>query len=284
MTGPMKLAIGIVTIAVLATAALAQPQPKPAGDCPLFLGQPFYSIVSATDEASGTHDFLAGPQRRTIAGAVCTREYESLSGQSSNGRRHIVDSYNAALRALIGMVQFNDACPQSVCPGNTGYHLLVGNAAVGIEEAWLEVKVNADGTRYTLTVLTHDLVSPFLTTTQLLDALKADGKASLGLAFEPGKAKLLPASLPAVEQVAKILQDDASLAFVVQGNTNELATAAENLQLSEQRAQAVVKSLMALGVPVSRLTPVGAGQTLPLAPNTNALYRTANQRTEFIKR
>jgi OmpA-OmpF porin, OOP family len=67
----------------------------------------------------------------------------------------------------------------------------------------------------------------------------------------------------------------------VEGHTDGDGHEGHNQDLSEARAQAVVKWLVDNGIDPARLTAVGCGSRDPLVPNTTAENKQKNRRTEF---
>ncbi|HWZ89439.1 MAG TPA: OmpA family protein, partial [Polyangiaceae bacterium] len=67
----------------------------------------------------------------------------------------------------------------------------------------------------------------------------------------------------------------------IEGHTDNVGVAAENLTLSGQRALTVKNAAIAKGVKKERVIAVGFGQTKPLADNTTDEGRAKNRRTEF---
>ena len=61
-----------------------------------------------------------------------------------------------------------------------------------------------------------------------------------------------------------------------------MGTDADNLKLSEARANSVRNALTARGVSPGRITAIGKGETEPLATNDTEEGRSLNRRTEFI--
>jgi outer membrane protein OmpA-like peptidoglycan-associated protein len=67
----------------------------------------------------------------------------------------------------------------------------------------------------------------------------------------------------------------------VEGHTDSVGTPAYNQTLSEQRAAAVSNYLIDQGVPSSRITPIGYGETRPKATNDTPEGRQLNRRVEI---
>jgi outer membrane protein OmpA-like peptidoglycan-associated protein len=100
--------------------------------------------------------------------------------------------------------------------------------------------------------------------------------------FGFGTARIEKRSFKVLDQVASILRTHPGLARVqVEGHTDSTGNAKKNTVLSQKRADAVVKYLVAHGVEKERLVGLGLGPTRPLAPNVTATGRAANRRVEF---
>lgn len=107
--------------------------------------------------------------------------------------------------------------------------------------------------------------------------------AVYGIHFDTGKADILPDSEATLNEIVKLMQQDAALRLRVEGHTDNQGAAASNQTLSEKRAQAVVTWLAAHGVPAARLTAKGFGQTKPIADNSTDDGRAKNRRVELAK-
>lgn len=119
----------------------------------------------------------------------------------------------------------------------------------------------------------------------LYDRMMTDGKfITYGITFDVGKAVIKPESMGEINRIVKLMNDDPSLNFEMQGHTDNTGNAAANQTLSEQRAQAIVAKLIEMGISADRLTAVGKGQTNPLADNSTDEGRAKNRRVEFIKK
>jgi OOP family OmpA-OmpF porin len=86
-----------------------------------------------------------------------------------------------------------------------------------------------------------------------------------GINFDIDKATLKPESMGTLNMIVKVLQDNPDLKFEVDGHTDNTGTAAHNMVLSQQRADAVKTQLIVMGIDASRLTSKGFGDTKPLA-------------------
>jgi outer membrane protein OmpA-like peptidoglycan-associated protein len=100
--------------------------------------------------------------------------------------------------------------------------------------------------------------------------------------FDFAKADIKPAFAPTLDKLAGVLRKyDRSFATVV-GHTDSIGSEAYNQALSLRRAEAVVDALVARGVPASRLSAVGRGESEPRADNTTEAGRQLNRRVEIF--
>ncbi|HLI63290.1 MAG TPA: OmpA family protein [Terriglobales bacterium] len=104
-----------------------------------------------------------------------------------------------------------------------------------------------------------------------------------GINFDLDKATLRPESMGPLNQIAKLMSSDASLKFEIDGHTDNSGNPSHNVELSQQRAEAVKQQLISMGIDASRLTTKGLGDTKPLGPNDTPENRANNRRVEFIR-
>jgi outer membrane protein OmpA-like peptidoglycan-associated protein len=100
--------------------------------------------------------------------------------------------------------------------------------------------------------------------------------------FDTDAFTLLPASLPGLQNLLKILSDNPSLNIEIQGHTDNTGSDEHNLWLSEQRAKAVVEFLNEKGIPASGISARGYGSGKPVAPNDTEEGRSKNRRTTIL--
>ena len=82
--------------------------------------------------------------------------------------------------------------------------------------------------------------------------------------FGFGDASLKPGAADVLKQVADTLAGHQDLELLVTGHTDDVGSAAYNLQLSQKRADAVVTNLAGRGIKEARLTAIGEGKQRPL--------------------
>jgi len=98
-----------------------------------------------------------------------------------------------------------------------------------------------------------------------------------GVKFATDSADLLPESLPVLENASATLKRYPEVNIEVAGYTDSRGSDAHNQQLSERRAQAVLKYLKDSGV-TNTLTAVGFGEKDPIASNDTEEGRRQNRR------
>ena len=101
--------------------------------------------------------------------------------------------------------------------------------------------------------------------------------------FQTGKAVIRPESLPIVDAVAEVMQQNPKLKIEVQGHTDNKGAKKMNKDLSEKRAASVMAALVARGIDRTRLRSHGYGMERPIVPNDTEQNRALNRRVQFIR-
>lgn len=99
--------------------------------------------------------------------------------------------------------------------------------------------------------------------------------------FDVNKFDLKPQSQVELDKLVQLLKDNPSLKIQISGHTDNVGKPADNLALSNSRAKAVVNYLVANGIPATRVTAKGFGETQPVADNKTEEGRAKNRRTEM---
>lgn len=99
--------------------------------------------------------------------------------------------------------------------------------------------------------------------------------------FAFGKATIEPSSEAILKQVVAAVDDCPAAEFEITGHTDDVGDEEANLDLSLERANAVVAWLGKLGLDEARFKTRGAGAKEPIASNEQAAGRADNRRIEF---
>jgi len=115
--------------------------------------------------------------------------------------------------------------------------------------------------------------------------IATDGKVAVyGVYFDTGKWDVKPQSAPALDEMAKLLKNQPALKVYIVGHTDSQGALAGNLDLSQRRADAVVKALeVQYKVDPKRLLPKGVASLAPVATNDSDAGREKNRRVELVK-
>jgi len=116
-----------------------------------------------------------------------------------------------------------------------------------------------------------------------LEPIKKGTKVVLNnIFFEVGKAELKPISYVELNKAVTLLQNNKGMKIEVGGHTDNVGADANNLSLSQKRAQSVVEYMVLAGVERTRLIAKGYGESVPIADNGTKEGRAKNRRTEFV--
>jgi len=120
----------------------------------------------------------------------------------------------------------------------------------------------------------------------LKQQIDADGKALIyGIYFDTGKSAVKPESKPTLDAIAQLLTKNKDLLLYVVGHTDDTGAGAANVELSRQRAAAVVNELVTTyRIPAARLQAQGVGPYAPAGNNTSDAGKQKNRRVELVKR
>jgi OOP family OmpA-OmpF porin len=78
-----------------------------------------------------------------------------------------------------------------------------------------------------------------------------------------------------------LMSQNPQVTIDVQGHTDSDGTDADNLELSQERVDAIFDYLVSKGVDPDRLTRQAYGESRPIASNATAAGRALNRRVEF---
>ncbi|MDK2772519.1 MAG: OmpA family protein [Flavobacterium sp.] len=100
--------------------------------------------------------------------------------------------------------------------------------------------------------------------------------------FDSGKYDLLPESNAELDRLYKVLKENQKLKIEIAGHTDAVGSDANNMTLSNNRANAVMQYLVTKGIGKERLTSKGYGETKFIATNDTEEGKQLNRRVEFV--
>lgn len=162
------------------------------------------------------------------------------------------------------------------------------NGTANVYGAWFIGGLNGDVAVQQMIVEEKPLQNGLIVVTP--DALKqqidADGKALIyGIYFDTGKAAIKPDSKPSLDAIAQLLTKNKELLLYVVGHTDDTGVGASNVDLSRQRALAVVNELVTTyKISAARLQAQGLGPYAPAGNNTSDAGKQKNRRVELVRR
>ena len=244
---------------------------KGCADSPLISRFPGSYITSCSQVDDDVFSFEMGPGKppRKIEGKVLKIYY---GYPSTTSKEQVVRNINTALKSAGYTFDYD-----------TGS---LGEFNVHMGKTWIHVGISGGNwfneVFVTETAPTQDVVA---TAAAMEGGLAANGHFVVnGILFDTGKADVKPESKPALDEVAKLLKDNASLKVYVVGHTDNVGALAGNMDLSKRRAAAVVLALTTqYGIAAARLQSFGAGPYAPISSNDSEEGRALNRRVELVK-
>lgn len=102
-----------------------------------------------------------------------------------------------------------------------------------------------------------------------------------GILFDVDKTEIKPAARESIAKAAEVLVKYPDTYITVEGHTDSTGATEYNQKLSEWRADAVRDMLMRDGVPASRVSIKGYGESDPVADNSTPEGRQSNRRVQL---
>lgn len=100
--------------------------------------------------------------------------------------------------------------------------------------------------------------------------------------FASGKYELLAESYGELDKLLQVLKSNSKMKIEISGHTDAVGADADNLTLSNNRANAVMNYLLGKGIAKDRLSAKGYGETKFIATNDTDEGKQLNRRVEFV--
>jgi len=263
--------VRLICVAILLTVQVSNAQDKKGcQDSPLISRFPGSVITECEDKDDKSYDFaMPGAGHQTVEGEYHYIWYRTPENASNP---QIQRNMGTALRNAGYTIAFEAQ----------GHDTYVGHMG----KTWIQIYITSNGEIaehiVTETKLTQDVVA---NAAALSTGISANGHIVVtGILFDTAKADVKPESKPALDEVAKMLKENASMKVYVVGHTDNVGALAGNVDLSKRRAAAVVQELTTkYGIATARLAPYGDGPYAPIGSNDSEDGRALNRRVELVK-
>jgi len=214
---------------------------------------------------------------QTIEGRKIAIEYTLKNGAATVSQLQIIRNLQNAVRTAGGQV-IDDS------PG-TGWYNTTLRFTKGNKEVWVLIETGHNG--YKQTVVEREVMKQDVTmdAAAMATSIADTGSVAIyGINFDTASSVIKPDSEPAIDEIVKLLSNKPTLKVFIVGHTDMVGDAANNVKLSQARAQSVITALVTKhNIAASRLIPFGAGPYAPVATNLTDEGRAKNRRVELVQ-
>jgi outer membrane protein OmpA-like peptidoglycan-associated protein len=249
---------------------------KGGKDHPLLSRMPDFWISNYKDSEFDSHRFINQDKKTvSVEGHKYYIEYRLNKGAAEPGELKIRRNIQDALKKIGGKVVFDDNF-------NKVSTIVVQKQG---KETWVEVRAYSN--MYRLTYVEKEVMKQEVVAdaAAMGNDINTTGHVSIyGIYFDTGKSEIKPESDAALAEIAKLLKSDAGLKVNVVGHTDNVGRIDSNMELSQARADAVVKALTSqYGIDAKRLKAYGVGPLSPVASNKTEDGKAKNRRVELVE-
>lgn len=270
--------LAVLTPALRVTAS-SEKDVKGSKDHPLFNRMQGFHIMYYDDKAFDRHEFrIDAKQTKAVEGHTYRITYWLDQGDGPlPSAVQTIRNHQNAIKKIGGAVLYDD-----------GKYQTVMRVAQRGKETWVDLTALINGNRYDLVIVEQEEMTQEIVADAEAwknDLASAGHVAIYGITFDTDKATIKPESGPTLAEMAKLLKSNTALNVFIVGHTDSAGTYEHNLQLSQERAKAVVAALVSQhSIATARLTAVGVGPLAPVASNDSEEGRAKNRRVELVKR
>ena len=112
----------------------------------------------------------------------------------------------------------------------------------------------------------------------------AEPTGKLVLLFGTGSSTLDARNQATLDQASRLYREGRPIIMIVSGSSDAVGQPADNLLLSQRRATAVVRGMIARGIPAERTQILAKGETNPPVPAERGVPEPQNRRVEITWR
>jgi len=265
----------LFALSVAPVLSVAQEDVPDSKDHPLLTRMPNFYISDYEYKEFDTADFKNDKDEDIkVEGHIYDIFYQIKEGKKAPGKVQVLRNYENAIKKIGG---------STVYEAKKEAWLKVEN---GGKITWIYIDARTAG-EYELKIVEKKAMAQEVVADakSLARDISSTGHASVyGIHFDVNKATVKPESEPTLKEIGKLLKQNPKLNLYVVGHTDSAGKISYNMQLSNARAEAVVKALVSKhGVAQGRLDPYGVGPLTPVASNETEEGRALNRRVELVK-
>lgn len=269
--------IFLVLLLVAPIGLMAQQDAADCEDHPLLTRMAGFFIESCDRKEFDQYEFYdTEGYEFLVEGRKMAISFEIKEGARPPSELEVLRNYTNAVEAAGGQIVSRDDY-------NVYLELVRGDA-----RAWIHVHCYGGGEAYDLTVVEEQAMTQQVmanAATMSADIERTGKVAVYGIFFDIDQAVIKPESEPTLQEIAQLLEESTDLELFVVGHTDATGSFEHNLELSRERAAAVVEALVSrYGIDRSRLEAHGVGPLAPVSSNTSEDGRAKNRRVELVAR
>ncbi len=274
-----KRALFLAAVMVLLLAAGMAAQQTDRSQCkdhPAFTRMPEYWIYSCQQKQFDSHSFTVGKGKaEPVEGQYWMMAYRPQNSLASKpSELQIQRNFATAVQRQGGAILWSEKSRSTFRLSGDGM------------EIWAELLTDfTSGYRLVIVQkqgMAQDIVAD---AAAMGNDINATGHVAVyGIYFDSGKSVIKPESAQAIGEIAELLKGQPALKLFVVGHTDNQGGVEGNIQLAQDRAEAVMKALVnEQGIAPARLRAHGCGQFAPVASNDSEQGRAKNRRVELVK-
>lgn len=265
----------VLFVLILYSISFAQEEDKEGSkDHPLLSRIPGYYI---SDQINKDFDVYTSPyidKDNVWEGKLTQINYSLKEGSKEFSFIQIVRNYENAVKKLGGKILLSET------------RILHAKIEKNKGLTYVSVEAFNDGWDYTLIIVESKPMEDEVTidVASLNKGISETGKIAVyGIYFDTGKSDIKPESKPTIDEIVKMLKQNAALKLFVVGHTDSDGKLEANMKLSSDRAASVVKALIENGIQTARLKSSGVGPYCPVESNRTEEGKAKNRRVELVE-
>ena len=274
------ISIFLIILGIMLTTNLVFAEEKDlegSKDHPLLTRMPNFYIYQYEEKEFDAYQYFKDSKGKSmpVEGHTYVIRYYIQQGAKVPSEEQILNNYINAIKNIGGTLVYKEWL--------NAYLTMKKDNKV----TWIRVNPGGGGKEYYLTIIEEqpmqqDVIADAHAMAQ--DIGTTGHVAVYGIYFDFDKAEIKPESDPALKEIVKLLQKNATLKLYVVGHTDNVGELNYNMKLSRRRADAVVKKLVSdYGISANRLQSHGVGPLAPISTNKTEEGQALNRRLELVE-